>query len=172
MCCALWRHLSFLPYQFSIFKDVGGWQPCLLETQCFIRYSTITREVAVQFILIIISCNKAFLFAIEHEKLLLNDKITVSFQTKMFPKCYIKRYKQQQRTLRYCKANKFSKTTIAIRFNLKSSSLSIRASFCICCIIYTSFCYLSVFFLCLTRVCGVSHCLNFDKFRDTTPLSL
>ena len=25
---ATWRNLSFLPYQFSIFDDVGGWQPC------------------------------------------------------------------------------------------------------------------------------------------------
>ena len=24
---ALWRHLSSLPHQFSIFEDVGGWQP-------------------------------------------------------------------------------------------------------------------------------------------------
>ena len=27
ICWTLWRHLSSLPYQFSIFKDVGGWQP-------------------------------------------------------------------------------------------------------------------------------------------------
>ena len=25
----IWRHLSFRPYQFSLFDDVGGWQPCL-----------------------------------------------------------------------------------------------------------------------------------------------
>ena len=29
ICHAIWRHLSFRPYQFSIFDDVGGWQPCL-----------------------------------------------------------------------------------------------------------------------------------------------
>ena len=27
ICRAIWRHLSFLPYQFLIFDDVGGWQP-------------------------------------------------------------------------------------------------------------------------------------------------
>ena len=26
-CHALWCYLSSLPYQFSIFEDVGGWQP-------------------------------------------------------------------------------------------------------------------------------------------------
>ena len=26
ICCAIWRHLTFLPYQFSIFDDMGGWQ--------------------------------------------------------------------------------------------------------------------------------------------------
>ena len=128
--------------------------------------------MAVQFILSIIGGNQASLFAMEHEKLLVNNKITVSFQTKMFQKHYIKRYKQQQRTLRYCKANKFSKTTIAIRFNLKSLGLSHS-----CLLLYLLY-YLYLFFLferlflCLTQVCGVSHCLNFDKFRDTTPSSL
>ena len=29
MCRALWHHLSPLPFQFSIFEDVGGWQPCI-----------------------------------------------------------------------------------------------------------------------------------------------
>ena len=28
ICRAIWCHLSLLPYQFSIFDDVGGWQPC------------------------------------------------------------------------------------------------------------------------------------------------
>jgi len=27
MCRALWHHLLSLPYQFSIFEDVRGWQP-------------------------------------------------------------------------------------------------------------------------------------------------
>ena len=26
---ALWRHLSSFPHQFSIFEDMGGWQPCV-----------------------------------------------------------------------------------------------------------------------------------------------
>ena len=28
ICHVIWRNLSFLPYQLSIFDDVGGWQPC------------------------------------------------------------------------------------------------------------------------------------------------
>ena len=27
ICRVIWPHLSFRPYQFSIFGDVGGWQP-------------------------------------------------------------------------------------------------------------------------------------------------
>ena len=27
---AIWRHLSSLPYQFSILEDVGGWQPWMM----------------------------------------------------------------------------------------------------------------------------------------------
>ena len=47
-----------------------------------------------------------------------NLKSTASIQTNMSSKQYIKRCKQQKRTLKNCKVNKFSKTTIAIRFNL------------------------------------------------------
>ena len=28
ICREIWLHLWFLPYQFSIFDDVGSWQPC------------------------------------------------------------------------------------------------------------------------------------------------
>ena len=31
ICRAIWLHLSFFPYQCSIFHNVGGWQPCLLQ---------------------------------------------------------------------------------------------------------------------------------------------
>ena len=31
MCRAIWRHLSSLPYQFSIFEDMGDWQPWNLD---------------------------------------------------------------------------------------------------------------------------------------------
>ena len=34
MCHALWCHLSSLPYQFSIFENMGGWQPCIGDL-CF-----------------------------------------------------------------------------------------------------------------------------------------
>ena len=30
ICRAIWRHLSLYPHQFSIFDDVGGWQPGVL----------------------------------------------------------------------------------------------------------------------------------------------
>ena len=33
ICCAIWHHLSFLPYQFWIFDDVGGWQPWKVPTE-------------------------------------------------------------------------------------------------------------------------------------------
>ena len=39
--------------------------------------------------------------------------------TNLFSRKYFKRKKQQKWTLKYCKGNKFSKTTIAIRFNLR-----------------------------------------------------
>ena len=41
ICCVIWCHLSFLPHQFSIFDDVGGWEPCIhskagiLNMNCF-----------------------------------------------------------------------------------------------------------------------------------------
>ena len=37
ICCAIWRHLSFLPYQFSIFYDVGG---CVLVAVVWKRWTT------------------------------------------------------------------------------------------------------------------------------------
>ena len=43
-----------------------------------------------------------------------------------------------------------------------SSSFSICASFYVSCVIFEEI------FLCLNKIGGRSHCLNFDKFRDTT----
>ena len=37
ICRAIWRHLSFLPYQFSIFYDVGG---CVLVAVVWKRWTT------------------------------------------------------------------------------------------------------------------------------------
>ena len=38
MYSALWHHLSSLPYQFSIFDDEGGWQPCITITFTWVSY--------------------------------------------------------------------------------------------------------------------------------------
>ena len=58
------------------------------------------------------NANYASLFAMELEKLLVKDKITVLCPAKkMSPKHYIKLYKQQKWTLKKCQANEFSKTT-------------------------------------------------------------
>ena len=55
-------------------------------------------------------------------------------------------------------------------FFKSSSSLSIRATFCICCDIYTLFYCFKRLFLCFTKFGGSYHSLNFDKFRDTASL--
>ena len=73
------------------------------------------------------------------EKLLVNDKILTLCQRNVSPyKLYIKRYKQQKWTLKDCQANKFSKSSIAIRPQ-SSPNLFIRAFVSISCVIYTFF---------------------------------
>ena len=57
-------------------------------------------------------------------------------------------------------------------FFKSSSSLSIRATFCICCVIYTFFYCFKRLFLCFTKFGGSYHSLNFDKFRDTASLTI
>ena len=57
-------------------------------------------------------------------------------------------------------------------FFKSSSSLSIRATFCICCVIYTFLYCFERLFLCFTQFGGSSHSLNFDKFRDTASLTI
>ena len=47
-----------------------------------------------------------------------SGKIAALSRSNMSPKHYITRYKQQNWTLKNCWANKFSKTTIAVCFNL------------------------------------------------------
>ena len=39
ICRVIWCHLLFLSYQFSIFDEIGGWQPCtgLRKMFCFQR---------------------------------------------------------------------------------------------------------------------------------------
>ena len=57
----------------------------------------------------------------------MNDKARAWCQTNSLAKHYIKRYKHsQERTLKNCEANKFSKNTIVLRFNPASSRLSIE----------------------------------------------
>ena len=66
---------------------------------------------------------------------------------------------------------KFSLITIAIRFILLQVCPSRRASFCMCCVIYTLFSCFERLFLCFARFGGISYCLNFDKLPDTASLS-
>ena len=40
MCRALWRHLTCLPYQFSIYEHLGGWQPWKVSTLTGLDLST------------------------------------------------------------------------------------------------------------------------------------
>ena len=61
--------------------------------------------VSRQTIIILVS-----LFAMKLENVLVNDKITALCETNMPPKHYIKRYKQQKRTLKNVYANKFPET--------------------------------------------------------------
>ena len=70
-----------------------------------------------------------------------------------------------------CSANKFSLITVAIRFILLQGCPSRRASFCMCCVIYTLFSCFERLFLCFAQFGGISYCLNFDKFPDTASLS-
>ena len=65
---------------------------------------------------------------------------------------------------------KFSLITIAIRFILLQVCPSRRASFCMCCVIYTLFSCFERLFLCFARFGGISYCLNFDKLPDTASL--
>ena len=79
---------------------------------------------------------------------LVNDKITAWCQTNIPLKHYFKRYKRQKLTLKNNWANKFSKTTIAIRFkcNLPQVCPSKPPFDCICCVTIASINVLSDYF--------------------------
>ena len=101
----------------------------------------------------------------ELERFPVNDKITASCQRKMSPNHSIKRWKKQQiRTLKSCKASKFSKSINAIHFNLLQVCLSTGAKFLLCllCYLYLLSCFERLF-ICFTRFGDGSHCLNFGK---------
>ena len=85
------------------------------------------------------------------------------------PTYYIKRYKQQKWTWKTVrKANKFSKMSIAIFFNiLRICSSVLKKSFEVVALFKPSWNVSS-----FTQFGGSFHCLNFDKFRDTAPLNL
>ena len=85
------------------------------------------------------------------------------------PTYYIKRYKQQKWTWKTVrKANKFSKMSIAIFFNiLRIYSSVLKISFEVVALFKPSWNVSS-----FTQFGGSFHCLNFDKFRDTAPLNL
>ena len=92
----------------------------------------------------------------------------------MSPKHYFKCFKQQKMYLKNCKANKFSKTTNAVHSNhlqvCQSMSLFVFAV-----LFKSSIHVLSGYIFCvslsLVAVPRSTHCLNFDKFCHTAPLS-
>ena len=98
----------------------------------------------------------------------MNDEIRASCQANLSPKHYIKRYEQQKWTLKNCQVNKFSKSTIAIRFNIVLVCPSVPPF--VFAVIYSFFQCFYWLFLCFTPFGDSFHCLNFDKFRDTAAL--
>ena len=112
-------------------------------------------------------------------KLLVNDKITALCHTR---KHYFKSYKEQKRTTSFpgftptCPYGAWEREpgNEVARKNWKSSPfLFIRASICINCVQLHLCKVLSGNYLYFTQFGGRSHVhyLNFDKFRDTAPLS-
>ena len=105
---------------------------------------------------------------------MINDKIGASSQTNMSPKHYItsnvtNNKNELSKTVRL---TSFQNPTTACNPFQSSLSLSILASLCIFCVIYTVFELFERIFLCSTQFVGGSHGLNFDKFRETAPLIL
>ena len=86
--------------------------------------------------------------------------IPASFQTNMSPKHRIKRFKQQQRTLKNCYVIQVFQNHNWNYFK-SFSSLSIRVFVCV----YVLGGYFHTLFG------GSFHCLNFGKFYDTAPLA-
>ena len=85
----------------------------------------------------------------------MNDKITALCQTNMSESHALYQTLQTTKTENKNNCNPFQ----------SSSSLSIRASFCICCVIYTFFLLFERLFLCFIQFGFSSRCLNFDKRR-------
>ena len=99
------------------------------------------------------------------EKKFVNDKITASYQTNMSSQYYFTRYKQQKWTLKNCWRNMFSKTTIAILFNLHQVCPSVP-TFVFAVLFIPSFNVLSSF-LYFAQLGGSLHCPNSGRIRDT-----
>ena len=87
---------------------------------CCARFSTQPKGfvTAVLLVHVVYNASYASFFAMELEKSLVNDDIRATCKTNLSPKHYIKRYKQQELTLKNCYANKVSKITISICCNL------------------------------------------------------
>ena len=120
----------------------------------------------------------AYLCAMELEKLPVKDKITASCQILYVQYDCIAWFQTYQTTMNF--ENLFG-LQVFKNHNCNpfqsSLSLSIRASFCICSGICSSFNrFWAVMFVCFTQFGSGSLCLNVDKFRDTasllSPLSL
>ena len=72
-----------------------------------------------------------------------------------------------------CQANKFSKTTIANRFNLLQVCPSASPPFPFVMLFKPFFfSFFEWLFFCFTQFGDSSHFLNLDKLRDTAPFSL
>ena len=120
----------------------------------------------------------AYLCAMELEKLPVKNKITASCQILYVQYVCIAWFQTYQTTMNF--ENLFG-LQVFKNHNCNpfqsSLSLSIRASFCICSGICSSFNrFWAVMFVCFSQFGSGSLCLNVDKFRDTaslvSPLSL
>ena len=68
-------------------------------------------------------------------------------------------------------ANKFSKTTVVIRFNLLQVCPSVPPV-AVVVVFISSFLCSEQLFLCFSEFGGGSYCSNFEKFRDAPPFRL
>ena len=80
------------------------------------------------------NANCGSFLAMELEKLIVNGKIIASSQTNMPPKHNIKHNKNKNELWKTVKLTSFQKAQLNLFQS--SSSLSIRSSFCICCVTY------------------------------------
>ena len=108
---------------------------------------------------------------IQNQKLLVNDKITASWQTNRTAKHYIKRCKQQNEKL--FKLTSFQNHNC----NTFQSSFSVEPVCPSVCPFVLCICGFNTFFSCFdqllfsfTQIGGSCHCLKFHNFHDTAPL--